>query len=167
MTAEHPTPPPAASAEAARAFMASQLSTSTRLAHLALLLVALTMSVAVGSLLATEPALPLRTQLAFGAMLAIGLGWVGFASWVLTTRQVLFGRHRVVAGRMAVTFTSVFAVSSLLVAVTTGQPSAYMAAGPGVLMVGAAVWMLARARRAVARLTTRRMQLERELAARR
>ena len=38
--------------------------------------------------------------------------------------RIVKRRHRVVAGRMAVTFTSVLVVGCLLVAVTTGHPAA-------------------------------------------
>lgn len=155
--------PTAASAASAHALLSAELSTVARVGHVALLLVGAAMAVAVGSLWATEPSLPLRTHVAFGAMTLIGLAWAAYATWVLTTRRVLLGRHRVVAGWMAVTFTSVFAVSALFVAAATGHTAGYGAAGLGGMMLGAAAWLLLRARRQVARLTARRAELERAL----
>jgi hypothetical protein len=152
-----------ASAASAHALLNAELSTAARLGHVALLLGGAGMAIAIGSLWATEPSLPLRTHLAFGAMTLIGVAWAVYATWVLTTRRVLLGRHRVVAGRMAVTFAGVLVAGSLLVAATTGHPAGYAAAGPGVVMLGVAAWLLARARREVVRLTARRTELERAL----
>ena len=87
-----------------RRVTASELSLSARTGYVGLLLVAAAMTVVVSALLVTEPALPLRASIALGVLAAIGLSWVSFAAWVLTNRRVLFGRHRVVAGRMAVGF---------------------------------------------------------------
>jgi hypothetical protein len=154
---------PAASAASAHALINAELSTASRLGHVALLLVGAAMAIAIGSLWVTEPSLPRRTHVAFGAMTLIGLAWAAYATWVLTTRRVLLGRHRVVAGRMAVTFTSVFVIGCLLVAATTGHTAGYAAAGLGTLMVGVAAGLLARARREVARLTAKREELERAL----
>jgi hypothetical protein len=134
------------------------------LGNLALLLAALGMTVVVVSLWVTEPALPLRTHVAFGVMTAIGLSWSAFAIWVLTSRRVLFARQRVVAGRMAVTFAAVFTAGALAAAVATGAAAALAAGGTGVVMVAVAVVILRRAHRASARLMARREALERELA---
>ncbi len=62
------------------------------------------MTVVVSALLVTEPSLPLRASIALGVLAVIGASWVAFALWVLTHRRILLGRHRVVAGRMAVGF---------------------------------------------------------------
>lgn len=156
----------AASSAAAHALMDAGLSTAARVGHVALLLVAVAMSVAIGSLWATEPALPLRTHLAFGVMTLIGVAWGTYAAWVLTTRRVLLGRHRVIAGKMAVTFTGVFVLGALAVAVMTGHPAGYAAAVSGGVMQAVAVFLLARAQRDVARLIARRAEIERTLEAR-
>lgn len=157
---------PAASSARAHALINKELSTAARVGHVALLLGAAAMSAAVGSLWATEPALPLRTQLAFGVMTLIGVAWVTYAAWVLTTRRVLLGRHRVIAGRMAVTFTGVFVLGGLAAAVTSGHPAGYAAAASGAVMQAVAVFQLVRAQREVARLTARRAEIERTLLAR-
>ena len=129
----------------------------------ALLLAALAMTGVVTALWATEPALPLRVQLAFGVMVAIGSSWVVFALRVLTTRHILLARHRIVAGRMAVTFTTVFVLGALVLGYATGRSEPYKAAVVGILMLGAAVGVLLSAHRSFARLAARRDTLEREL----
>jgi hypothetical protein len=141
----------------------AELSMGARLSHVALLLVALMMSGVIASLWLTEPALPRRTQLAFGAMLVIGLSWVAFALWVLTHRRVLLARHRIVAGRMAVTFTALFLTGALGAGYQSGARAAFAAAALGIVMLAAAVAMLLRAHRVFARLTARRRTLELEL----
>ena len=141
----------------------TELSRPSRLGHVALLLVSMAMTVVVMSLWLTEPALPARTRVAFGAMTVIGLSWMVFAGWVLTTRRVLLGRDSVVAGRLAVTFTAVFVAGALLVGYSAGGKAPFAAAGIGVGLLGVAIALLVRARRRVARLTARRDALEREL----
>ena len=142
---------------------ASELSLAARLRYVALLLAALAMTIVIVALWATEPALPVRTQAAFAVMTAIGVSWTAFASWVLTRRYPLFARDSVIAGRMAVLFACVFVAGALAVAVSTGMASAYAAAGVGGVMAAAAVGLLARAHREVARLTARRDELQRAL----
>ena len=124
---------------------------------------ALAMAVVVGSLWLTEPALPLRTHLAFGAMSAIGLSWLALASWTLATRRILFARDRVIAGRMAVTFTSVFAIGALAAVIATGSGAAVGALATGLVMLAAAVGVLRSAHRRFAALSKRRAELERAL----
>lgn len=145
---------------------AMETSLRSRLAYVALLLASLTMTCIVGALWLTEPVLQLRVQLAFGVMVVIGLSWVAFAVWVLTQRRVLFARDRIIAGRMAVTFTTVFVAGALAVAYATGASAAYLAALLGIVMLAAAVAMLRRAHRTFARLTERREALARGLGTR-
>ena len=141
----------------------TELSRSSRLGYVALLLVSMAMTVVVVSLWLTEPALPVRTRVAFGAMTVIGLSWMVFAGWVLTTRRVLLGRDSVVAGGLAVTFTAVFVAGALLVGYAAGGKAPLAAAAIGVGLLGVAIALLVRARRRVAGLTARRDALEREL----
>jgi nitrate reductase gamma subunit len=153
--------PPAAAAALER-MTDAELSVPSRLGHVALLLSALTMTGVVGTLWATEPALPLRVHIAFAVIVAIGVSWVAFAIWVLTHRRILFARHRIVSGRMAVTFTSVFVVAMLVLGYTTGRSEPYSAAAFGVVMLGGAITMLVRAHRSYARLAERRNALARQ-----
>lgn len=138
-----------------------ELSLPSRLGHTALLLAALAVTVVVASLWLTEPSLPVRTQAAFGGMVAIGLAWVAYAAWVLTRRRVLLAGHRVIAARMAVTFTTVFVLGSAALGIwsTVGR-AAFAAAGLGALMLLVAVGMLVSARRRFAELMERRRVLE-------
>ena len=154
---------PAGSAAALKQLVDAELSMPSRLGYVALLLAALTMTGVIAALWATEPTLPLRVQIAFGLMVGIGASWVGFAVWVLTTRRILLARHRIIAGRMAVTFTSLFVLGALGLGITTGRPEPYKAAAVGVVMLGAAVWTLIHAHRSFTRLTERRNLLEKEI----
>ena len=115
----------------------TELSFRSRIGHVALLLAALGMSAVVAALWITEPALPLRTRVAFAVMTLIGLAWSGFALRVLTHRRALLASHAIMAGRMAVTFAVVFLVGALAVGYATGERAGYAAAGLGVVMVGA------------------------------
>ncbi len=142
----------------------TELSFRSRIGYVALLLAALGMTAVVAALWMTEPALPLRTQLAFAVMTLIGLSWSAFALRVLTHRRPLLARHGIVAGRMAVTFSAVFLLGALAVGYATGERAGYAAAGLGVAMVGAAAAALAHAHRRFGRLTARRRELEAERA---
>jgi hypothetical protein len=51
------------------------------LKYATLTLVATSMTIIVLLLWTTEPALPLRTQLAFGALSGIGGAWIAFSTW--------------------------------------------------------------------------------------
>ena len=155
-------PLPLASTEVRR-LVDSELSLPSRLGYVALLLGALAMTSVVTALWLTEPALPLRTRIAFAVMVLIGSSWVAFASWVLTHRRALLGRQRIIAGRMSVTFTTVFLVFALVFGVTLRSPASFAAAGMGGVLLLAALTLLARAHRHVARLTERRQVLENQL----
>lgn len=141
----------------------AELSLPPRLGYVALMLLALAMTATVASLWLTEPALAVRTQMAFAVMVLIGISWVIFAAWVLTHRRTLLARHRIVAGRMAVAFTAVFVLGALAVGFATGTPGPYAAAATGLVLLTVAIFMLARAHRQFARLTERRDTLQREL----
>jgi hypothetical protein len=141
-----------------------ELSVKARLGYVALLLVASAMTVGVVSLWLTEPYLPMRTQVAFGAMSLIGGSWVALAIWALTTRRVLLARDRVIAGKMSVTFTALFFAGALALAVMSGTPAAFGAAATGAVMFGVALRVLSGARRRFAELAARRTELERQLA---
>jgi hypothetical protein len=128
-----------------------------------LLLAAATMTVIVTALLVTEPSLPRRASIALGVLAAIGLSWVSFAVWVLSNRRILFGRHRVMASRMAVGFSVLFCAGALAVGYATSSRSAFVAAAMGAPMIVIATAMLVRARRRVERLSKRRDELEQQL----
>jgi hypothetical protein len=142
----------------------AELAPAPRFGYVMLLLASLAMATVTAALWLTEPALPARTSIALAVLTGIGLSWSAFAVWVLKNRRVLFARHDVVAGWMAVTFTAVFTLGALVIGVTTGERAAYAAAGFGAVMEVAALVVLARGRRRFARLDARRRELEAMLA---
>jgi hypothetical protein len=141
----------------------AELSRSSRFLHVALLLASLAMTVIVTSLWLTEPSLPTRTQAAFGLLTLIGLSWAAFAVWVLTARRTLLGRDCIVAGRMAIIFTTTFIVGALAIGYMNGGTAAYAAAAMGLGLLAAALALLMRAHRRFAALTKRRETLEGEI----
>lgn len=152
------------SLEQIRNFAGGELSLRARLGYVALLLVAVSMTVVIASLWITEAALPPRTQWAFGVMTLIGVCWSSLAAWALGSRRPLYARDRVIAGRMAVTFTSVFVAACVAAVNLAANPAALAALGAGVVMLVLAVGMLAEARRKFAALAERRRKLEIALA---
>ncbi|MEO8000723.1 MAG: hypothetical protein ABI644_02520 [Arenimonas sp.] len=139
------------------------LSKRARFAHIALLLVALAMSTVIGALIATEAALPIRTQFAFFTMLAISLCWTVYAVWVLRNRWTLLANHRIVAGRMAVAFSMAFMLFAFFAAIFSGAMAAWLAAGTGMVFVSVAVVILLRAHRLRANMLERCEVLKRQL----
>jgi hypothetical protein len=158
----HPTPP-ATLTEDLRRLTALELSLPSRLRYLALLLAAAAVSAIVIALLVTEPALPTRTSVALGVMGGAGVSWMIFATWVLTRQRILLSSHRIVAGRLAVVFSTLFVIGALSVGLTTSNASPFAAAAMGAVMLAAAVAMLARAKRHFAQLSKRRDELQRLL----
>jgi hypothetical protein len=86
-----------------------------------------------------------------------------FATWVLTRQRILLSSHRIVAGRLAVVFSTLFVIGALSVGLTTSNASPFAAAAMGAVMLAAAVAMLARAKRHFAQLSKRRDELQRLL----
>jgi hypothetical protein len=66
------------------------LSLPRRVGHLVAGLGGLAAAAAIALLWATEPGeLPLRTRIAFMAVIGIGLTWAGLAGWTLASRPLL------------------------------------------------------------------------------
>ena len=141
----------------------SELSLTSRLGYVALLLVASAMTVIVVTLLTTEPGLPGRARVAFVIMSVIGVSWMGLATWALTTRRPLAACDRVIAGWMAVGFTSVYMIGTVVVALVARNPSGLAAMAGGLLLLALAVGALRKAKRRFAELAARRVELEREM----
>jgi hypothetical protein len=143
---------------------AAHLSLPSRIGHALLLVAALTVAAAVGSLLATESSLPLRTRVAFLLIVGIGLAWAVFAAWVLARRRVLFGTQRVVAARMGLVFSALCAIGMWAVGYCAdfGRPAYVGALAESLLCVVAAV-LLVKAHRRVQELSHRKRELERQL----
>ena len=162
MTENDPRP----SLEEVRRSLAGELSTRSRVAYTVLLLVDLATVAAVASLWLTEPGLPVRTQIAFGLLVAFALIWSGFGFWTLTRRKVMLARHRVLSGRLAVTFCSIFTLGALALGLfepDQRQTGLAMAGMGGVLLL-VAIMILVPAQRRYRELMARRVELERELA---
>lgn len=138
----------------------AMLSGPGRWGHVALLAAALAMAATLGSLLATEPGLPLRTIVAFSVMLAMALAWVVYAVWVLAQRRPLFGRHRVLASSMGSGFAGLYTAGAAALWLGADMPAAGLAAGLGLAMLGVGLLLLIRARRQVQALQAWRRQLE-------
>ncbi len=139
------------------------LALGPRLGYVLLLVVSVAGAGALGSLWATEPALPVRTHVAFAGLLGILLAWASLAAWVLGTRRVLLGRDRVIAGRLAVTFAALYTAGMAAAGTMSGRPGAWLAASLGLAMIAAAAWLLRRAIRQAVALTARRDALARQL----
>jgi hypothetical protein len=73
------------------------------------------MSVVVGLLWVTEPGLPPRTEVAFGAFVVIGLAWAAYGAWALTRRTPLFAPDQVIASWLAVAATCLLTVTVLII----------------------------------------------------
>ena len=155
---------PAVSTQEMQRLLSAELSVRSRIGYTALLLLALAMTIVIASLWITEPVLVPRTQIAFAVMIAIGLSWVGYAVWVLTHRRVLLAGHRILAARMAVTFSALFVAGFAAIGLSDPeQRAALLAAGLGLVWLAAAIGLLLRARKEFARLLERRRALELEL----
>lgn len=156
---------PRPSAEEVRQSLASKLSTRSRVFYTLVLLFDLGTAAVVGSLWLTEPTLPPRTQIAFGLMLVAALTWSGFLLWTLTRRTVMLAWHRVVAGRIAVLFCSIFTLGFLALGLTQPDVRAvgFSASGMGGVFLLVAVVLLVTAQRRYRKLTARRHHLERQL----
>ncbi|BBH69530.1 hypothetical protein ACTI_62150 [Actinoplanes sp. OR16] len=93
----------------------------------------------------TEPEpLPLRTKAAFGALAVMSSCWSAYAAWCLR-RMPLFAADRVIAGWLALIFTTVTAIAVLAVAVTRPGPVPLTALATALLSVAVAGWLLHRA----------------------
>jgi hypothetical protein len=149
------------SLQSVRQLASSELSLRARLGYVALMLVSLGVTTVIVSLWATEPRLPVRGQVAFCAMSLIGACWAVLSIWALATRRPLFARDRVIAGGMAVAFTSLLLAATFAAAVVIGTEAAYAAMALAAMMLTMAIKVNARARRRFAELAARRAELTR------
>lgn len=104
-------------------------------------------SLIIGWLWVTEPvALPVRTQLAFVAMIMVGLAWAAFGTWALV-RHPLFALDRVVAAVLALVFSTLATFGTTTIALARGSSvGVLVGAVLGLVMIGAAGILLSRAR---------------------
>jgi len=152
--------------EQAQELIRREISTPTRVRYLMFLMIALLGVGLISTLWLTEPMpLPFRTQAAFGGLVLINLAWSAFFGWVLMQRKVLYAVHSVVAGWMAVVFSSTFIVAGLTIGLVRMNIAALAAVGVvGAIQLMAAILMLQRARHRRRGLLGRRDELSRALA---
>lgn len=146
--------------------VASELSTGRRMLYTLLLCFDLAVGAVFAALLWTEPGVPVRTRVAFVGGLMIAAVWAVYFVSLLMRKKVMLARQQVVAGRIAVAFSGLFAAGCgvLAVAVPEVRGTALAAGACGVGMFAVAGWMLVRARRRFGELVERRRKLEHELA---
>ncbi|GAA3303161.1 hypothetical protein GCM10020218_100070 [Dactylosporangium vinaceum] len=133
--------------------LSGRLSRPRRLAVVGVLLAGAAMTLLISLLWVTEPELPARTQLAFAGLVAVGLAWVGYAAWVLTSRLPLYALDRVVAAWLGLGATVAVAVPVALIA---AAPLALAVVGA---LLALAVTNLVRSRRRRAALLRRKREL--------
>lgn len=138
--------------------LSGRLSLRRRIATVVALLGGLAMAFVVSLLWATEPGLPPGTQLAFGAIVVVGLAWVAYGVWVLSRRLPLFALDRVVAGWLALAASGLLAVPVAVVTVLRQRTEPVALAAVAVLLVLAGL-NLARARTHRAALLRRKREL--------
>ncbi len=137
------------------------LSSPARYFHVGVLVLALIMSSLLGALLITETGLPGRTQLAFSALLALGLGWAVYAGRALIRRDTLLVHQQMVAGWMAVGGTGAFFICSAVAVWVSSNALAMAALTAAATLLGAAVFLLVRSTHRLGELKALRRTLER------
>ncbi|MFE6286460.1 transmembrane transport protein [Streptomyces sp. NPDC057877] len=147
MSERYGTPPRGVPEELERA-LAAEVSLGSRMRQVAVGLAGGCAAALIAVLWATEPRpLPVRTQVAFAGLIAVGLAWAVLAGWVLSRRRPLFARDRVLGARLALAASVVTGVAGTALAAARGTaPEALTVALAGVALVVAAGLALARAR---------------------
>lgn len=165
-TSDHRGPAPGRSPAGVLAALDGELARRDRIRYVLVLLASLTVTSLVGTLWATEPDLPLRTHLAFGGLVTLGLGWMAVTGYVLSRRRPLYAADRVLATGMAVVATSVVGAGSTTIAVLrAGALTSVTVGAAATTLAGAAVVLHLRARAWRRTLLDRRRELEHALAA--
>jgi hypothetical protein len=126
------------------AMIRGELSASRRWFYRGVLLAASVGVAAILSLWTTEPGpLPLRLHIAFGALSAIGLSWIGVLTWILWRRRCPTALDRIATGWVATGACTLFLAVALPVAVVRGDAGTAACLGAfGLGMWGIAVTML-------------------------
>lgn len=152
---------PGRSAAEVAATLDVHLSRRDRLRYLAVLVASLAVTAVVATLWATEPDLPVRTHVAFAAIVAIGTGWVVVTSYILTRRRPLFALDRVLAATVAVVAAATVGTgTAVLSAVRGGWPAALVTGLVALALTATALVLLRRARARRRHLLARRAELE-------
>ena len=141
--------------------LARELSLRARLGYMALLVVAGSVSALTAELWITEPSLPVRTHVAFGAIVVIGISWTVYAWWVLANRRVMLANQRVIASWLATGFSGLFLAGAIILRDRIGTGGVVTSS----VLFGVACVNLAAARRHFIRLAERRDSLQRRTGA--
>lgn len=157
---------PTLSVQQVQLYVREEASVKRRMIYTLLLLFDAGVVLMLVALWSTEPALPVRTHVAFGAMLVAGLAWLGFFGWVLSRRRPLFALDMVVAGRLALTFTTLFLLGGVAIALQRSHWLGLLTVViVGGMFVAAAAATLVRATRTRRSLLRRREELVAHLTA--
>jgi hypothetical protein len=138
--------------------LAGRLSLGRRIATTAAMLGGLAVAIVVGLLWVTEPGLPARTRVAFGAIVVVGLAWFAYGAWALTWRLPLFALDRLVAAWMGLAACGLIAAPVILIAISRHRMEAAAVTTVLALLALATVNLL-RARAHRAGLLRRRREL--------
>ena len=140
------------------------LTLRRRMGHVLAGLGGLAGALLIGTLWVTEPGeLPVRTQIAFAALILMGMAWAVLAA-VALTRGPLFAIDRVVAAWLAVTFSALSTVGIVAIALTRDSVTGVVAASSlGLTLLVAAGATLVRARSYRAALLVRMRELHTQL----
>ena len=134
----------APSTERVMAMIRGELSSPRRWFYRGVLLAASVGVAAILSLWTTEPGpLPLRLHIAFGALSAIGMSWIGVLTWILWRRRCPTALDRIATGWVATGACTLFLAVAVPIAVARGDTqSAIWLGALGLSMWGIAVVML-------------------------
>jgi hypothetical protein len=142
-----------------------ELTRNERYGHVVLGSVGAIFAVGLLGLLATEPDLPLRTQVAFVVMALIGFAWTLYSLAVLVGRRPLLADREIVAGRMSVFFSALFTLGAMFAGWIIREAWYTPAVGTGLTLTAIALALLLRAHMRRASLRALRAQLDDELRA--
>lgn len=144
----------------------AELSPRDRVRYVLVLLASVTVTGLVATLWATEPALPLRTHVAFGGIVVLGTSWAIVTGYVSSRRRPLYATDRVLATGMATAATTaVGLIATVIAAQRAGAVASATVAVVAATSVGAAIVLHVRARARRRVLLERRRELETALAA--
>jgi hypothetical protein len=112
---------PTLSVPQVKQYLQHETSLKRRMIYVLLLLLDAGVLVLLVALWSTESQLPLRTHVAFGAMVATSVVWLVLFGWVLSRRRPLFALERVMSGQLALAVTTLFLLGGVVIAVQRGH----------------------------------------------
>ena len=147
------------------ALVRGELSSPRRWWYRLLLLAISIWVAAIASLWVTEPGpLPLRLHVAFAAFTAIGVGWIGVLTWILTRRSCPTALDRIATSWMATIACGLFLLVAVPIALIRDQSGVALGLGlVGLTLLAIALVLLRGAYSLRASLRTRLADLERDI----